>query len=372
MAKLRDYYFKRESSVNDSDTVIIDINVKDPISYITIEYEATNGSTSCLDHELHDDVTKIELVDGSNVIFSTDMKELIGLNFFELGKLPHAKLSEVGGETQEESCIMHFGRYPDDLEYYLDPTKFKNLQLRLTHSLTISSTAGFATGTGKITVKARLIEEGAKPQKGYIFAKEKRYWTTASSGDETTDLPTDYPYRMLFGQFLLSTYRPDEIVSKWKLSCDADAYVPFNMYLEDVMDLNQRRLGYAQQFKKLLTADDGTALLDIYDIRKAHITSLADDHIATIEAIDAEKVSVGLYDFTSPATPAFQTSAKNCLVDVEGVCPQAMVCHYFGDQNDPDSWLDAKLFKDIKLYCTQATANASAKIVLVQVAPPQV
>jgi len=366
MAKFRDYYFKREASVSDSDTVIIDINIKDPISYISVEYEATNGSTSCTDHEIHDDVSKIELVDGSDVIWSLSMIEAIALNFIELGVMPHAVLSEAASAKQEETCYIHFGRFQDDLEYYLDPTKFKNLQLRLTHALTIDASSGFTTNTGKVTVMARIIEEGAAPYRGFMMAKEKYNWTSAASGDEEIDMPRDYPYRILAIKALLSTYRPDEIISKVKLSCDADKYIPFDNYMEDLMDINQKKLGLAQQVKTLLTADDGSALLDIYDIRKAHIDARVDDHIATIETVDAEKITNQLINMTTPGTPAFQTIAQNCDIFVEGVAPHATVGIWFGDPRDPNSWLKAPDFGDIKLKCTQAAANGACAIILQQ------
>lgn len=365
--KFRDHYFKREATIADSDTVIIDLNVKDPISYITVEYEATTGATSCLDHELHDDVSAIEIVDGSDVLASLSMEEWRGLNFVERGCLPHSVLTEAGSATQEESCTLYFGRYPDDPEYYLDLTKFTNPQLRLTHNLTISATAGFTSGTGKITVMARIIEEGAAPQKGFMMAKQVYSWTSAASGDETIDLPRDYPYRYLLVKALLSTYRPDEILSRVKLSCDADKYVPINNYMEDIMDLNERRLGLAQLAKAILRADDGSALGDIYDTRKAHIRTTADDHIATIEAIDAEQVQIGLYDLTTPGTPAFQTTAQLSQVVTEGIAPHAMLGVFFGEPDAPEGWFPAPDFGDIKLYATQAQANADCAIVLQQI-----
>jgi len=363
--RFRDHYFKREATISDADTVIIDINIKDPISFIKIEYEATNGGTSCIDHELHGDVSKIELVDGSDVLESLSMLEWQALNFYELKKLPHMLLSEAAGAKQEECCYIHFGRFQDDPEYYFDPTQFKNPQLRLTHNLTISATAGFATGTGKITVMARIIEEGAAPYKGFLMSKEKYSWTSGTSGDEEIDLPRDHPYRMLLIKALKTLLRPDEVLEKHKLSVDADKYIPFENYTEDIMDNNEKMFGLVQQAKRLLEADDGSALLDIYDIRKASIDARVDDHIATIESVDAEQVKIGLYDMTSPATPAFQTTAKNCDLFVEGVSPHAVICIPFGELNNPASWFPAPDFGDIKLYCTQKAAGACA-IVLQQ------
>jgi len=365
--KFRDHYFKREATIADSDTVIIDLNVKDPISYITVEYEATTGATASWDHELHDDISAIEIVDGSDVLASLSMEEWRGLNFVERGCLPHSVLTEVGNSTQEETCVLYFGRYPDDPEYYLDLTKFTNPQLRLTHNLTISASAGFTSGTGKITVMARIIEEGAAPQKGFMMAKQVYSWTSAASGDETIDLPRDYPYRYLLVKALLSTYRPDEILSRIKLSCDADKYVPINNYMEDIMDLNERRLGFAQLAKGLYRKDDDSVLGDIYDTRKAHIRAAVDDHMATVEAIDAEQVQLGLYDFTTPGTPAFQTTDSAIQLVTEGIAPHAMLGVFFGGPDAPEGWFPAPDFGDIKLYATQATANADCAIVLQQI-----
>ena len=358
--RTRDYYFKREATVADSDTVVINIDIKDPISFIKVEYEATNGGTSCIDHELHDDVDKIELVDGSDVLFSMSMAEAIALNFFELSKLPHQSLSENLSVVQEESCYIHFGRFQNDPEYYFNPTAWKNPQLRITHTLDISATAGFATGTGKITVMARIIEEGALPYKGFLMSKNKYSWTSGTSGDEPIDMPRDHPYRMMLVKALLTTYRPDEVLSKHKLSCDADKFVPFEMYTEDVMDQNEKQFGLAQQCKNLLTADDGTALLDLYDIRKASIRCNYDDQIATIEGVDAEQVSVGLYNMATVTSPALQTTARVCPVAVEGIAPFGCIVFPFGELNNPESWFDAPSFSDIKLYCTQAVAGACA------------
>jgi len=360
--RFRDYYLKRESTVPDSDTVIIDLNITDPISYISIEYEATNGATSCVDHELHDDVSKIEIVDGSDVICSLSMKQWQALNFYEMKKLPHQLLDEQGGNTQEEKCYIHFGRYPDDPEFYFDPKKFKNPQLRITHSLTISGTAGFATGTGKITVMARVIEEGARAYKGFLVAKEKYSWTGATSGDELIDLPVDMPYRMLLVQALLTTYTPQECITKLKMECDGGKYIPFEDYVEDIVDRCERDFGFVQQRKTLLGADGNTALLDVYDIRKAVVQALVADHIANVEAIDAEKITHSLIDFSSVTTPAFRTTAKAVEAIVEGIAPHAILAVPFGDLNDETSWFPATNYSDIKLYATQAQASANAII----------
>ena len=358
--RTRDHYFKREATVANSDTVIIDLNIREPISFLSVEYEATNGATSCIDIEPHDDVDKIEIVDGSDVLWSLSGVETLAANWFEMGQMPHAKLSEDAAAVQEESFYLNFGRFHNDPEFYFDPTRFRNPQLRLTHSLAISATAGFATGTGKVTVMARVIEEGASPYRGFLGWKEKYSWTSAASGDELIELPRDLPYRLAVVKALLTTYRPDEVISKLKLSCDADKFRPFDTYTEDLMDLNERMWGKAQQDKTILSADDGTALLDLYDIRKGTVYSTYDDQIATVEALDAEQVSVGLYNMATPTSPALQATARALKLWVEGICPSGCVALPFGDPMIPESWFDPTPFGTVELYATQAAAGACA------------
>lgn len=370
--KLRDYYLKREATISDSDTIIMDIDINDPISSISIEYEATNGATSCKDHELHDDVSKIEIVDGSDIICSLSMSQLRALNFYELGVMPHEKTSEVGGETQEEKAIIHFGRFPDDPSCYLDAKQFKNPQLRLTHSLSISATEGFATGTGKVTVIARVIEKGALEQIGFMMSKERYSFASAGSGDEEIDLYRDYPYNHILMQALLTTYTPQEIITKLKLTCDADKYIPFDMYMEDIEDYCRTTFGLARQEKGLYRANAEAALLDLYDIKNAHFSVVPALHVAQITGIDAEQLSIGLDVLAVTPTIALQTTEQTLGVMAKGLCPFATLALPIPRVMDPAGLFDPREFGAVKLIASQGTASAAVKVFSQQLRSPKV
>lgn len=360
--KTRKHYFKREATIADSDSVQIPINVNDMISAISVEYQATNGATSCIDHELHDDVSKIELVDGSTVLWSLSLAQARALNFFETKLLPHELCSEGAAGAQEESCVIYFGRFLFDPEYYFNPKLYNNPMLVLTHALSISATAGFATGTGKITVIGELMEEGFSGYKGFLSARERLSYTSTTSGDKDIELPRDGRYRMLLLKALITTYTPQEVLTRHRLSIDGDKYIPFDLYTEDIKDMNISRFGLVKQKKELLSADDGTALLDIYDIDDCTIRTTADDHLASIEAIDAEQIQNGLYDLTTPGTPALQTTAKVCFVTAYGSAPYAIYAVPFGDLYDQNDWLDSEKYGDVRLFSTQAVAGACSVI----------
>jgi len=80
-----------------------------------------------------------------------------------------------------------------------------------------------------------VIEEGARAYKGFLVAKEKYSWTGATSGDELIDLPVDMPYRMLLVQALLTTYTPQECITKLKMECDGGKYIPFEDYVDKLV-----------------------------------------------------------------------------------------------------------------------------------------
>jgi len=360
--RTRDYYLKREATLADSDTTILDINVKDPISSMTIQLEATNGASSCLDHELADDITSIEIVDGSNVLWSLDMASARGLNFFENKRMPFEVCSEGAADVQQVSCQINFGRYMNDLNYYFDAGRFNNPQLRITHALTISATVGFHAGTGKLTVRARLIEEGTTGYKGFLSAKEVISYTSGASGDREVDLPKNYPYRMMLLKALLTTYTHAEVLSKHKLSIDADAVVPFNDYTEDLAEANIVDFGYANQVKEVLSADGGTCLMDLYNIRKADVRTKTTRFLPLVVGVDAEQLTLDLYDIGTATDITPETVAGSLEVDVQGSEPYSLICVPFGRPDEPNDWLKANHYGDIKLFSTQAAAGACAVI----------
>ena len=97
---------------------------------------------------------------------------------------------------------------------------------------------------------------------------------------------------------------------------------------------------------------------DLFDIISANARANVDDHISTVESFDANRVSVSLYDFSTPGTPALQTSAKACQTRVVGNSPMAFLPVVFGKLADDKSWFDSRDYGDMKLYATQAAAGA--------------
>ena len=364
--KFRDYYFYREKTVSDTDTLIVPLDVKVPISYLKIEIEATNGATSCTDHEILDDIAKIEVLDGSKVIQSLSGKDWLAANALHFKRLPRHLLSEVGAAVQEETLYIPFGRYLDDLEMYFNPARYKNPQLRISIALDVSATVGFATGTGKVTVMGRLIEEGAKSYLGYLMHKYVEEFTAGTSGDKKVEMYNDYPWRLLLVRALLTTTKHEANLSKWKLSCDADEEVPFEKYAEDIVDMNYEKFGLLRQAKTLKVVNDNTSLLDLFDIRNYNTLVLTDDLIVGLTAIDGEQITHTAYRGHDAAADVTgleaETTSRTLQVAVDGLAPNAILGYPFYYDDVPEEYFDAPGYGRVDLYLTQAAAAACAVI----------
>ncbi|RLG89957.1 MAG: hypothetical protein DRO36_06910 [Candidatus Hecatellales archaeon] len=84
-----------------------------------------------------------------------------------------------------------------------------------------------------------------------------------------------------------------------------------------------------------------------------------------MEAVDQNKVSIGLYDLTTPSDPALQTSAKTCVCNAEGYMVSGLVGLPFGDLNNPEDWLPAQKQDAIKLKF-QAKAAFAGDVIIQQ------
>ena len=165
----------KETQSSDASTKTIDLDLVDPVTALYFEFEAVNGTTVNEDNFISDVVTKIEIVDGSEVLASLNQFELEAMHFYKLGRQPTLYPSEWASGTQRHGAFLLFGRKLYDKEFAIDFTKFRNPQLKITWNLAalvaVSATDAFATGTFKLTVIAKVMEGMAAPGK-YLMGKE--------------------------------------------------------------------------------------------------------------------------------------------------------------------------------------------------------
>jgi len=215
----------RETFTSDT-TKIIDINVKDVISNLVVKVEGTHTGAVMQLHPVSV-ITDLQVVDGSDVLFSLDGYEAEALDWYNRGGKFRSNYNYAcTAGTWTRFIGINFGRYKFDPEYAFDPKIFTNPQLKISLDIDAWSSTG---STVYVTVYANVFDEMVPAPRGFLMAKELKQWTMASSTHEYTDLPTDYPYRALYMRAYLAGTEPNASLSNFKLSEDQDKRIPIDL-----------------------------------------------------------------------------------------------------------------------------------------------
>jgi hypothetical protein len=359
----RHTYIENRRVLADSGEITVDINVRDPITSIWLEVRATNGATYNKNNSLASCIDSVDLIDGGNVLWSLDGYELLALTAYRLGFIPYNLVEEIPGNTQNLSVCLMFGRWFGDTEYSFDPAQFSNPQIRFKWNLAnvnAVGATGYVSGTGRLTIFADVMEGAASPQ-AMIVAKELYAFTTAASGDETIDMPIDKRLKGLLVRSASNSGGGLYGISQLKLSGDNDKFIPFDMRKTDFqrwLTLKAKPFSYKHNF---VSANGGT----LYPILKQDEGVSLIGEIADL-VLEYTNHGIGNGTVTIYTAGSADTAQRNLYGVVTGWMPYASGYIELGEWDDPSTWLDATVFKKLKLILTQDAASSSAFVVVEQ------
>lgn len=213
MAKYRIATLQAETA-GTAGTDVIPINIKEPISRIQIKLNILRGSSGMSTHPSAD-MTKIELVDGSDVLFSMTGAECQALCIYDRESGSMCKGNHINSNGEVSNYGLDFGRFLYDKMLALDPTKFDNLQLKITYTLTTCDTLG---ASGTIEVRAWVFDEEKITPSGFLMSKEIYSYTCgAENSYEYIDFPLDYPIRKLIFRAYRDDYQPCDQIKEFMI-----------------------------------------------------------------------------------------------------------------------------------------------------------
>lgn len=322
----------------DSDiTRVIDINVVDPISALQILHRGQN--TAGVEGTAHPAacVTKIELVDGSEVLLSLSGYEVQALDYYNRGVEMHQWLQYLNDNWFDMVYNINFGRFLYDPELALDPKKFNNLQLKI--SLDVNA-GGVAPDHGKLAVYANLFDEKLITPVGFLMSKEIKEYQMGSATHEYTDLPVDFPYRKLLFKALIAGTPPNQAVDNLKLSEDQDKRIVFDVRHSDLTRLagNQRK-----PFVEYIVGQATSTSKNFYCTPTMVVCGAVNSWVAA---------SPSYHLFYHGDGGRFQTlgeTGKNWIATVTGFCPHGVLEIPFGLQDRIEDWYDVSRIGSLKL-----------------------
>ncbi len=339
-------------------TEVIDINLSDMISFFTIEFGSV-AADNVHDNTPMDALTKIELIDGSDVLFSLDGVEAEALDWYQRGgrSMTNWNMWLTGNESDRAITIM-FGRDLYDPLYALNPNNYKNLQLRITLDI---SEGGCSPATVYLTVNAGVFDEKSISPVGFFTSKEIKQYTMADTVHEYTDLPTDYSYRALYFRAVLAGTEPVQCLTNIKLSEDQDKRIPYDITQNDLARQIQGNYPLVEEecFSVCQTSQTTIFCMPTTGV-VAHVTSWA--------AAVAE-LNVGAYDGDGGRLYLdAATASGNVQVSIKGSIPHCVFELPFGRKDDPTDWYNVSGIGSLKLDITGGAA-AQGHIFLQQVRP---
>ena len=146
--RLRKTYLIEDFSISGTGTKTLDLDFTDPVRALIIGfYGKRYDHTDTNEPLLLDDIDKIEIVDGSDVLYSTSGTEAGAVQLYHTGKRPFLAMTLNSTLTNRNQIKILFGRDEADGEFGLDCTKFTNPQLKITYSFTEGSTGQWAANT---------------------------------------------------------------------------------------------------------------------------------------------------------------------------------------------------------------------------------
>ena len=334
-------------------TEIIDIDVIDPISQLLLTLETDNvdsglGSTA---HPIRG-ISKIELVDGSDVLWSLNGPEAQGLSFYERLKEAYSLMIYMTGMNSEIVIPINFGRHLFDPEYAFNPTKFTNPQLKIT----VDVGAGGCKSTSLyLTVIAQLFDEKAVSPLGFLSAKEVKDYTLADSAHEYTDLPTDRPYRFLFLRPQRYGTGPEDQIDTVKISEEVDKRIPLNHTMKQIL---RNVVAQWPSYKEAIIMSGGTTLNQYYHCTPCHWPRFAG-------AGWRDSANIGPEAFFEGDGGRFKrlmdTYAGNVQAMIEGYAPHAMIPLLPPPSEDPMDWWDVSPIKSLKLDVKAGSSVGTAQ-----------
>lgn len=329
-----------EESATTAATKTIDLDVVNPISRIHVVYKPTNaGVVSAMTGHPALCLTKVEIVDGSDVIFSADGMGLRAAAYYGAGK-PFADVPSYnsGDECMFEAPI-YFGRRLYDPNLALDPKRFKNLQLKITHD---RSLGGSQPESAKLAVFADLFDDKSVTPQGFLMTKEQYSYLPSASAWQYIDLPTDHPYRLIMEGGISYGKMPQWRIAKVKLSEDYDRKLPLPetdmLYLlQGIVDMHPRIIEHVQA----LTFTSGVHI---------HMTA-GYEGAAVGSGVGNTQAGIGFGIGGGGGIPAYTAAPGGVAywIYVSGWCPHNYVLLPTGDINDIADFFDPTNDKNLRL-----------------------
>lgn len=329
-------------SITTPDTKTIDLDYNEIFSRISLQVRLTNNGGTPTGVPIKA-IKKIEIIDGSEVLFGLSGQQLQARNFYNGMDQPLQTLNYWDNVQSIATAHIYFGRYLWDREYGFDPSRFNNPQLKITHDYSLG---GAAPDAATLQVVADTFDRAALSLKGFLTVKNYYQYTLTDSGVEEIDLPQDFPLLAAYIQSQSTTKQPYEQYHDLKIVEGNDTRILLNMSVSNLIKFigRNRRMWKENVFAALTTGGVTVYVSPTYEVGIGG--SSTDNAASYIEGAQSTGGQASL-----------QASANtNAQLQVQGYLPHGMMHVPFSAQPDLSDAYDTSRVTKPKMKITAGSS----------------
>ncbi len=341
-----------EESITAAATKVIDLDLSDVIARIQINLEVEMDGTVLGAHPA-EVISNIELVDGSNVLFSMSGKEAQALDYYQTGQMPFNAITDRAGNDCISTFNINFGRSLFDTELALDPTKFGNPQLKITHNY---AACGGTPGAARIEVRAFLFGDKEAAPTGFLMSKEFYQFTSGVVGTyHTIDMPVDYKTRRYMIMGVAAGYFVQQVVNNIRLDENNQSKVPYDSDVWHLLKWLHQAYPRIQEYGHFLFSSSGKVI---------YASPTQDIVVNGAGVTDGNSVGPTVVPTKMPITLDAEASEEGNAV-ISGYDPHYSFILPLGNPDDPADWYDVTKVGNLKLRLKAGSAGVNGVVELV-------
>lgn len=341
-----------EEAITTAGTKVIDLDMKDIVSRIQINLEVEMDGTVLGDH-IAAVLSNIELVDGSDLLYSMSGKECQALDFYQTGIMPFNAHTDSAGNDAIATFNINFGRELYDKMLALDPTKFKNPQLKITHNY---AACGATPGDARMEIRAFCFDEKVPAPMGFITSKEHYQFTSGAVNTfHSVDMPTDYPTRRYMIMGRANGFFCQQVVNEIRLSEDNQKRIPYDTKVWQLLKWLHQQYPRIEEYGHF-TLDSDTNVI--------YMTPTQDIVLNATPVAVTDIVSVSAVPIKMPITTDI-TADGVVAVQISGNDPHYSFILPLGEVNNPEEWYDVSKIGNLKLRFKAGSAGTSGVVEIV-------
>lgn len=362
--RVRDYIQEDSIDIGVSGTKTFNLDYTDPITQLDLFFEGTNGATGNVESPFERCISKIEIVDGGEVLWDLPGEVALAAYVQDNGAFPYSEAEEAAAASVRQQIPIRFGLKLFDPVYAFDPRRHKNPQLRFTFNEAAINTAGstgFVSDSWAFTLHVRLMEDAPAPRAFLSYRSVETILGTAG-GVRRIELPTDRTIRYLLCRAYEKGVSVYSAITNHKLSADGGKWVPFDLPSRDFLN---RMCEVFDPVTRIFTsfAASGTTRETFMGVPlNGHVTHSISGVIASGNFYINGTV---LLYYITHAGDAYDTS--HAYITNTGWALHSTLMHAFGDRMNPADWLDPSALNKLDYYITDGNDGTDIDIAVQQV-----